>query len=316
MTPLEFEAAHGAAWGELESLLTKPPHELEPQRFLALYRASCEHLALAQARGFPDPVIERLSRLTATAHQIVYRQSDVGVARVIAALLVRFPARVRQDRRYVAVAALLLMGPALVFGVAVQAHPELLYSVVKPAVAATFEQMYGPSGQAIGRIRGAGSDWEMFGYYVENNIGIAFQCYVTGIACGIGSVLFLCFNGLLIGGVAGFVAARGYGGAFFPFIATHSAFELTAIVLSGAAGLRLGHAVIAPGRRARVTALQSAARETSLIVAGAAAMLVVAAALEAFWSSAPWVAPAAKYAFAAFCWILVTLFFVRPLHAD
>jgi uncharacterized membrane protein SpoIIM required for sporulation len=62
--------------------------------------------------------------------------------------------------------------------------------------------------------------------------------------------------------------------------------------------------------------LQTAARETSVIIFGAAAMLVIAAAIEAFWSSAAWVEPRAKYVCAFACWALVGLFFLRRSHAS
>jgi uncharacterized membrane protein SpoIIM required for sporulation len=200
-------------------------------------------------------------------------------------------------------------------GLATYLQPDLILSLVSPETAAQYENMYNPKAESIGRIRDAGSDWAMFGFYIENNVGIAFQCYVTGVVLGLGSLFFLVSNGLIIGAVAGFVASRGFGGTFFPFVATHSAFELTAIVLSGAAGLRIGRAVLLPGRLPRLEALQSAARDTSFIMFGAAVMLLIAAVLEAFWSSAAWVAPAAKYSCAAICWILVILFFLRRPYA-
>lgn len=316
MTPLEFEATHGPAWTELEGMLGRSERDLEPDRFLRLYRMSCEHLALAQARGFPDHVVERLSHLTAGAHQIVYRQSDVGAARIASTLLRRFPAMVRLQRAYVLAAALAFLLPLATMGVATYLRPELIHAVIDERRVAQFEDMYGPQAKTIGRTRDAGSDWQMFGFYIENNVGISFQCYVTGIVFGLGSLYFLIFNGALIGAVAGYVAQRGYGGTFFPFVATHSAFELTAIVLSGAAGLRIGRAVLLPGRASRLESLQTAARETSFIAFGAAVMLLIAAVFEAFWSSAAWIAPQAKYLCAAICWALVVLFFLRDPHAD
>ena len=69
------------------------------------------------------------------------------------------------------------------------------------------------------------------------------------------------FNGLLLGAIAGLLVTRGDSERFFSFVVTHSAFELTAIVLSGAAGLKLGHAVLAPGRLTRTQALMRAARD-------------------------------------------------------
>jgi len=315
VTPLEFEAAHESAWSELEAMLRVTDRERVAERFLVLYRMSCEHLALAQARDFPEHVVARLARLTADAHQIIYRQGELGLRRIRVLLLQRFPAMVRAHRAYIAAAAALFLVPALAMGLATYLQPDLILSLVSPETASQYENMYNPEAESIGRMRDAGSDWAMFGFYIENNVGIAFQCYVTGVLLGLGSLFFLVSNGLIIGGVAGFVAARGFGGTFFPFVATHSAFELTAIVLSGAAGMRIGRAVLLPGRLPRLEALQTAARDTSFIMFGAAVMLLIAAVLEAFWSSAAWVAPTAKYSCAAICWILVLLFFLRRPYA-
>ena len=315
MTPFDFQAANQARWNELEGELGREQRRLDPDRFLILYRLCCEHLALARARNFPLHVIERLSSITSRAHQIIYRQSDAGPARVARALLEEFPAAVRRHWPYVVTAAALLMIPTIAIAVATYINPDLILSIVDRRTAAEFEQMYSPAAQAIGRPRDIASDWMMFGFYIKNNIGIAFQCYATGVVFGLGSIYFLLANGVYGGGIAGYVASLGYGGTFFPFVATHSAFELTAIVLCGAAGLRVGQAVLLPGRRTRAAALELAARETGVIVFGAAIMLVIAAAIEAFWSSAPWVSPAAKFICAGFCWILVICFMLRSSDA-
>jgi uncharacterized membrane protein SpoIIM required for sporulation len=88
-------------------------------------------------------------------------------------------------------------------------------------------------------------------------------------------------------------------------VVTHGAFELTAIVLSGAAGLRLGHSIISPGRNSRVQSLVRAARECIPIIYGFVIMLIIAAAIEAFWSSARWLPLPLKYSVAGVCWIAV-----------
>jgi uncharacterized membrane protein SpoIIM required for sporulation len=315
VTPFDFQAANQASWNALESELGRNQRQLDPDQFLALYRLCCEHLALARSRGFPLHVIERLSSITSRAHQIIYRQSDAGFARVARALFGDFPLMVRRLWAYIAIAAALLMIPTIAIAIATYFNPDLILSIVDRNTAASFEQMYSPAAQAIGRPRDIASDWLMFGFYIKNNIGIAFQCYATGVVFGLGSLYFLLANGTFGGGIAGYVASLGYGGTFFPFVATHSAFELTAIVLCGAGGLRIGQSVLLPGRLTRVAALELAARETSLIVFGAAVMLVIAAAIEAFWSSAPWVTPTAKYVCAGFCWTLVLCFFLRRPHA-
>jgi uncharacterized membrane protein SpoIIM required for sporulation len=110
---------------------------------------------------------------------------------------------------------------------------------------------------------------------------------------------------VIFGAVGGYLTERGLGTTFYPFVATHSAFELTAIVIAGAAGLRLGHALLIPGRRTRLDSLVSAARRCTVLLYGSTAMLFIAAGIEAFWSSAQWLPPGVKYGVAALCWLAV-----------
>jgi uncharacterized membrane protein SpoIIM required for sporulation len=224
---------------------------------------------------------------------------------------VGFPSAVRAHASYVAAAAAVFLLPAIVIGVLVYRRPELILSVVSADTAASFDQMYSPAADSIGRVRTASTDWIMFGFYIRNNIGIAFQCFAGGLFAGVGSLFFLAYNGGFSGALAGYLTERGLSHTFYPFIATHSAFELTAIVLSGAAGLRVGHALLAPGRLTRQHSVVVAARECAVLLYGVTAMLLIAAAVEAFWSSASWLPAAAKYTVAACCWTAVLTYFAR-----
>jgi uncharacterized membrane protein SpoIIM required for sporulation len=255
--------------------------------------------------------------LTADAHQVIYQQRELGAAAIWRIVARDFPRAVRVQAAYVSIATALLALPTVVLGVLVYWQPELILSVVDVATAAQFEQMYGDVAESIGRGRDAGDDWTMFGFYIRNNVGVAFQCFASGLAAGLGSIFFLVYNGALFGAVAGYLTERGLGDTFFSFVATHGAFELTAIALSGAAGLKLGHSLLAPGRRTRRQSLVFAARECVVIVYGVTAMLVIAAALEAFWSSAAWVPSSVKYGVAAACWLAVFAYFtLQGRHAD
>jgi uncharacterized membrane protein SpoIIM required for sporulation len=169
--------------------------------------------------------------------------------------------------------------------------------------------MYSPDAESIGRTREASTDWMMFGFYIRNNISVAFQCFAGGLFAGLGTIFFLAYNGAFSGALAGYLTERGLSSTFYAFIATHSAFELTAIVIAGTAGLRIGHAILAPGNRRRRAALVDASRDTAVLLYGVTAMLVLAAAVEAFWSSAAWLDPVVKYGAAAVCWTAVLAYF-------
>ena len=327
MTPLHFEQTYQDEWAELESLLDRMlgrtagtsarRSPVSGARLAALYRRACEQLALARARAYPAYIVERLERLTTDGHQLIYQRHEVGLARLRALVAVDFPSAVRRHMRYVAVAAAAFLVPTIIVAVLVYRQPEMILSVVSTDTAVSFEEMYSPSADSIGRVRTATTDWMMFGFYIRNNIGVAFQCFAGGLFAGIGSLFFLAYNGVFSGAIAGYLTERGLSSTFYSFIATHSAFELTAIVLSGAAGLRLGHALLAPARLTRRQALVHATHESASLLYGVTAMLLVAAAVEAFWSSATWLPPTAKYGVASVCWIAVIGYFaLSGRHAD
>jgi uncharacterized membrane protein SpoIIM required for sporulation len=321
MTPLQFEQLYQDGWQELENLLTEvirpgPTQKkagkasVNGERLAELYRRACEHLALARARAYPAYLLDRLERLTSDAHQVIYQHRSLGLSRVKDFFANGFPRAVRAHAVYVWIAAAAFALPTVVIGWLVHERPELVLSVIDAEMASNFEQMYSPDAESIGRRRDANTDWMMFGFYIRNNITVAFQCFASGLLAGVGSLFFLALNGALGGAVGGYLVERGLSSTFFSFVVTHAAFELTAIVLSGAAGLRIGHAVLAPKRQSRVQALVQAARESMTIVYGFTIMLVIAALVEAFWSSASWLPHVVKYSVAGACWLGVIAYFV------
>jgi uncharacterized membrane protein SpoIIM required for sporulation len=311
MTPIDFEQIYQPGWDELQTLLTRirkrrtatQAAAIDGERIAELYRRACGHLALARARAYPAYLVDRLEQLTSDAHQVIYQQSEIGFARLKRLVSVEFPVAVRAHALYVWIAAAVFVVPTLVLGVLVYKRPELILTVMDTREANNLDQMYSSTAASLGRVGGAQSDWQMFGFYIDHNIGIAFQCFAGGLFAGIGSLFFMAYNGAVGGAVAGYLTERGLGETFYAFVVTHSAFELTAIVLAGAAGLRIGHSLLAPGRRTRTESLVLATRESIVIIYGVTALLLIAAGIEAFWSAAGWVPLPLKYTVAALCWI-------------
>lgn len=313
MTPRQFEAAHAGLWRELEAgldAIESGQQKLPAARLAQAYRRVCEHLALARARHYPLHLAERLDALAQRAHRLIYRRHGDGWARVRHFALVAFPQCVRAHRRYLLVAALALLVPSLLLTFACWHEPAFALTVLSAQQMREFERMYSGEGRVgLAALRSADTDWTMFGFYILHNVSISFQCFASGLLAGVGSLFYMLFNGVIFGAVAGYLQAIGEGRQFWPFVITHSAFEVTAIVISGAAGLRLGHAMLAPGRLSRVQALRAAAADCALLIYGVAAMLLIAAGLEAYWSSAGWVAPEVKLGVGTLAWAGVALYF-------
>lgn len=291
MTPLAFEHQHRPDWERLRAALAAPAGQT-PDAALTLvqtYRRACEHLALARARGYPLRLVHELEELTTDAHQRLYQAPPVAWRLGLRRWWQAVPAVLAQQRGTLWLALLAFWGPALAMGVATWLEPTRVLGLLDAAQVHHFEQMYSPTADVLGRPRTAEDDWAMFGYYVMHNIGIGFQCFAAGLLLGLGSLYYLFYNGLLMGAVGGYLTQRGLGEMFWGFVMSHAPFELTAIVLSGAAGLRLGQALLMPGRLRRGAALVAAGRLVAPVVLAVVALLVAAAGLEAFWSSSRWI---------------------------
>ena len=318
-----FQAAHQIEWSTLDLWLTRRTRPRKHERLLdaegvfydtefpATYRRVCQQLALAERRGYSTLMIDRLRDLVQRGHLVLYRPQAPRWQRIVRFFSSDFPRLVRAERRVMWVAALLFFVPLLGGTALLQVHPELIHALFSPAQLAEFETIYDPASSRDRIGREAGSDLRMFGVYVLNNVSIGFRTFASGLLAGVGSVFVLIMNGVMIGGVAGHLTAIGYGEPFWRFVVGHSAPELLAIVIAGGAGLKIGMALIAPGRRTRGRALVEAGAVGAKLVLGVFAMLVFAAFVEAFWSSIVWMPNPIKFGVGGLLWLAILLWLWR-----
>jgi len=309
MKQAPFEAAHAHEWGQFEEFLDQPKSSaFPPAEMPARYRRLCQSLALAADRRYSPALVDRLNELALRGHHALYRNRGRQGQRVAEFMLGGFPALVRQEWRLVASAAALFFGPLLALIAVLQVFPEFVHYLLSPEQIASFHEMYDPASKRLG-MREADTNLVMFGFYIWNNVRIGFQTFAGGLAFGVGSIWFLASNGVVIGAVAGYLTEIGYARTFWSFVAGHSSFELIAIVLSGAAGLRLGLAVVAPGDLSRKAALVAAAKPAVRVMYGAAVLFMIAAFVEAFWSPHTAIPFGAKIAVGAAGWVLLASYF-------
>ncbi|MCR6650310.1 MAG: stage II sporulation protein M [Cellvibrionaceae bacterium] len=310
MKQTAFEQLHSPTWRALEDQLQllekggKPSPEAQ-QQFAALFRKVCHFHALAQERHYSSFLVDHLDNLVSRAHQQLYRRKHPIRQPLIRFVVSGFPALVRAERRAVMWAAVLFVSPLLLFFIGGQIAPELVYTVLSPGQTADMESMYDPANKVLGQARDSDTNWGMFGFYIYNNISVAFRTFASGLLLGVGSGFFLTYNGALIGAVSAHLTNVGFTTTFFTFVVGHGSFELTAIVLAGAAGLKLGYSLLAPGQMSRLNSLKQASHTAIGLVYGVILMLLIAAFIEAFWSSNNLFAPWQKYSVGGFLWTLV-----------
>ena len=124
----------------------------------------------------------------------------------------------------------------------------------------------------------------MAGFYQQHNTSIGLKCFAAGLVLGVGGLFELIFNAGFLGAAFGHMAQAPQRANFYEFVTAHGPFELTAIVLSAAAGMRLGFSLIDTRGLSRGEALRQAGHEAKATVSAAIILFALAAVIEGFIS--------------------------------
>jgi len=280
-----------AAWRELDALLARlearpmgRARSADVLRLGELYRAACADLMLADAHDLPGDTVAYLHGLVGRAHNAVYRGRGFRFADWGRSLFGEVPRRLRTDPA-LRLAALVFWGGFLVCGLLAAGRPGFSEAVLGESFVGEIDQMYAEPVDAERKDGAARNDTAMAGFYIQHNTSIGLQCYAWGIVFGLGSLYQLASNGVILGTLFGHMAAGPDARNFFTFVTAHGPFELTAIVFSGAAGLRLGWGLIDTQGRSRLASLRREAVNALPTVGAAVVLFVLAAFLEGFVSA-------------------------------
>ncbi|MDR1505973.1 MAG: stage II sporulation protein M [Treponema sp.] len=312
MTQQAFVKRREQDWKELERIVTGGRRELRKKAawFPQALRELTGDLNTARSHGFDPSLIEKLNRLTLEGSQLLYSREPFSFKKIYAFVFKTFPGAVRSQWRSFAACSLIFYGLAAFTVLVCLRFPDFTFELMSRWEASNLEEMYNPESEYYLNPREISTDADMFGYYIFNNVSIAFRNFAGGLVVGIGSLLSLAFNGIFLGAAAAHIINKGFQDTFFSFIIGHSGFELTALVLSAQAGLHLGYRFFITKGLTRGESLREAGKISLPIIAGSTIMLVIAAALEAFWSSRHELPKELRYGAGVFFIILLAVYFI------
>ncbi|MGK0268173.1 MAG: putative membrane protein SpoIIM required for sporulation [Paraglaciecola sp.] len=316
MKQYEFTKLKQQQWKLFEQVVTSV--ELAKKHDLPKMLRQLSHdFSIAKSRHYSPALINHLNQLLLFGQQQLYKPTNRFFSPLLHFIKNTFPQQLSHFRFYIIWAHVLFYGVALLAFAITVAEPDFIRNVLPNMKVIELEEMYDPSDHRFTQERPSDNDFVMFGYYIFNNISISFQSFVGGLLLGFGALYILLFNALYFGVVSAHIVNVGYSQTFFSFVITHGAFELTAIVLSAAAGFVLAVKLIMPGKLSRLESVKRSANKVFNIIFGAFLMLVIAAFIEAFWSSSHTLPNELKYAVGIFCWVSVLLYIFRRVpNAD
>jgi len=278
----------------------------EVREFGRLYRRTAADLAIAREEVTDKRLVNYLNYLVGRAHGAIYRSESSGFGVFINFFRYDFPAIFRKTFPFT-LAAFITFILATVFASVVCLLDEGFADRIAPGMRQDIIGHHNWT-EAINSANPLAST-----SIQRNNITVTFYAFAGGVLAGVGTLLVLVQNGLLLG----MVLSLCFRYRFWEipiFVSAHGVIELTAIFISGGAGLLIGKALLMPGDLRRIDALVENGRLAIKLVLGCIPMLLIAGLIEGFISPAH-IPPSFKFSVSAMSAVVMTIYFLKPDRA-
>jgi uncharacterized membrane protein SpoIIM required for sporulation len=272
-------------WDRLSSLLSQSDAgglgqltRAELQEMALLYRQVAADLSVLRQDSTARSYAVHVNQLLARAHHIIYSGQKTNLLTLFRFLRDEYPAIFQRQIGYVLVSLAVTLGFGLLGAAITSARPEFMRHFLSPGMIATMErhQMWTESLVTVAPLATSA--------IMTNNLSVCFTSFAGGIVFGLGTFFVLVENGILLGVVGAACHQYGMSVLLWSFVAPHGSLELPAIIISGAAGFRLGHAMLFPGALRWKESVAQGGIEATRLVSGIIPMLVIAGCLEGFFS--------------------------------
>lgn len=306
-----FIKINSTKWKELEDYSNKvnkkgvkalPSSDIK--KFLELFRQCSHNLAYARTHYPESNTVIYLNSLVGKCHSHIYAVDKTSFKDILSYICYGFPKKLKEERLYIIISFLFFLAGALIsLGLVIYNTDNSLIFLPQNMVEGV------KSGQA-----GSGGQWNyplVSSQIMVNNITVSLKAFALGITLGLGTIYVLFFNGATLGSLTALIYMYGSPKNYWSLILPHGVFELTAIFISGAAGLMIAKSLIIPGEYSRKHALIFGAKRAVSLIAGVVIMLVIAGIIEGFFTPLD-ISANIKLLFAAITAIILIVYFSIP----
>jgi uncharacterized membrane protein SpoIIM required for sporulation len=303
-------------WDRLASLLSQSDasglsrlSRPELQEMALLYRQVAADLSVLRQDSTARSYALHVNQLLARAHHIIYSGRKTSLLTLFRFLRDEYPAIFQKQIGYVAISLALSIAWGLLGAALTSARPEFMRHFVGPEMIATMErhQMWTESIVSVAPMETS--------HIMTNNLTVCFVIFAGGMIFGLGTFWFLFTNGLMLGVIGAACHQYGMSILLWSFVAPHGSLELPSIIIAGAAGFRLGQAMLFPGALRWKDSVATGGIEATRLISGVIPMLVIAGCLEGFFS--PSHAPIwLKFTVGGTLFTLLNLWLFRPVKVE
>ena len=228
------------------------------------------------------PARARANHLALRAYGTIYQKKSMTFADLIWFFISGFSGIVRKRIHFVIASLLLFVAAALVGYLCIHEKSRLVDLAVPPAEQMRLKTLaLSVRPNQLPPLPREGS-FGLSSAIMVNNIRVSIIAFATGIFFGIGTIVILIKNGLMLGALAALYTDAGLAYYFWSLILPHGVIELACIFICGAAGFIVGYALINPGSYRRKDWLVKEGNDAIKLVVGSIPLLIIAALIEAY----------------------------------
>ncbi len=289
----KFISEERGYWSELEDIVhiveNKPEHRMDLdqiKRFHYLYQRTSTDLVKIMTFSSEPEIRRYLESLVGRAFAEIHETRDKPHRLApITWFFQTFPRTFRRHiRAFCLSLTIMLVGSA--FGGGAISFDSQAKRVLMP-----FPHLQGSPSERVSKEESAeqdrlrGSKTTFSSYLMTHNTKVSILAMALGMTWGIGTVILLFSNGVILGAVALDYVLAGETGFLLGWLLPHGAVEIPAILLAGQAGLVLAGAIIGWGDRESLRMrFRKISGDLVTLIFGVAVMLVWAGIIEAFFS--------------------------------
>lgn len=278
MKERDFINQNNVRWQEFESEIKKA--KADPRTTTKSYIEMMDDLSYSRTH-YPNRLVRSyLNGVAQILSVVIYRSQKSTLKNLRSFWLEDLPLVMFHSRKHLLLSFLLFAGSMGIGVFSCIQDPNFAQQILGESyVNMTIENIEKGDPMAVYKDEDATS---MFLGITQNNILVSVRTYVLSFFFGVGTIVILLYNGVMVGVFQYFFVERGLFWESFLTIWQHGTIEISSIILAGAAGFVLSDGVFFPGSYSRLDGLRIAARKSVMIAIGIVPLFVIAGLLESF----------------------------------
>lgn len=265
-------------WQQYEQLLSSG--SITPEKKSEMFIQLTDDLSFAATQYPKSEITQYLNTLTSKIHQQIYKNKKEEKKRFITFWTRELPELLSTLRRPLLYSLLITCIAASIGVISTLGDDSFTRLIMGDAyINMTMENI--KNGDPTG-VYAKGEQLDMFFAITFNNIRVSFMAFAAGLVYSIGTGYLLFQNGIMLGSFFTLFYQQKLLFDSVLVVMLHGTLEISAIIIAGGAGLRMGNSILFPGTYSRMDSFKMGAKDGLKVVLGLMPVFITAGFIESF----------------------------------